>query len=52
VTVLATPEAAGAMAEQIRDHWPTVWFDLIVATRPEDVAAVLQTRAANGRRFG
>ncbi len=52
VTVLATPDVAGAMAEQVRDRWPTVWFDLIVASQPEDVAAVLQTRAANGRRFG
>ncbi len=52
VTVLATPEVAGYMTQQIKERWPTVWFDLIIGAQMEDIAKVLRERAANGRRFG
>lgn len=52
VTVLTTPELADYMSQQIKDRWPTVWFDLIVGEREDDIAKVLKERAANGRRFG
>jgi hypothetical protein len=52
VTVLCTPEAAGYMTQQIKERWPTVWFDLIVGQSAEDIARVLRERAYTGRRFG
>ncbi len=52
VTVLATPDIAGYMTQQIKERWPTVWFDLIIGQQEEDIAKVLRERAASGRRFG
>jgi hypothetical protein len=52
VTVLATPETADYMAQQIKSRWATVWIDLISAAREEDIAAVLRDRVTTGRRFG
>lgn len=52
VTVLATPDLADYMTQQIKGRWPTVWFDLIVAHQPNEVANILRKRAAVKRRFG
>jgi hypothetical protein len=52
VTVLATPDIAGHMTQQIKERWPTVWFDLIMGAQATDIAKVLRDRAASGRRFG
>lgn len=52
ITVLATPDVAGFMTQQIKQRWPTVYFDLITGEQEADVATVLRERAASGRRFG
>ncbi len=52
ITVLSTPDLADYMTHQIKDRWPNVWFDLIVAEQSEYVASVLHQRAITGRRFG
>lgn len=52
ITILSTPDMAGYMSQGIRDRWPNVWFDLIVAESESKVATVLQDRATSGKRFG
>ena len=52
VTVLATPDLVDYMTQQIKQRWPTVWFDLIVAHQPQEVAKILRRRATVKRRFG
>jgi hypothetical protein len=51
-TVLATPDLVDYMSHHIKERWPNVYFDLIVATDASTIADVLRQRAESGRRFG
>jgi hypothetical protein len=52
VTVIAPPAQVDAMNEQIRDQWPTIWYDLIVVDTPTALIDVFNQRVSSGRRFG
>ena len=51
-TVLATPDLVDYMSHHIKERWPNVYFDLIVAMDVNTIADVLRQRAESGRRFG
>ncbi|HLY25212.1 MAG TPA: hypothetical protein VKQ72_02660, partial [Aggregatilineales bacterium] len=51
-TVLATPDLVDYMSHHIKDRWPNVYFDLIVAEDATKVAGTLADRVTSGRRFG
>lgn len=52
VTVIAPPDQVARMNEQIRERWPTIWYDLVIAETAQGLAEVLNGRVAVGRRFG
>jgi hypothetical protein len=52
LTLLATPEMGEYTARQIRERWPNVWVDVVLAGDAETLAQVLADRTASGRRFG
>ncbi|NDJ52134.1 MAG: hypothetical protein GYB68_03495 [Chloroflexi bacterium] len=52
VTVLARPDTISYMDEQIRDPWPNVVYDPIVANTLEEMAQELERRATYNIRFG
>lgn len=52
VTVLAQPEMVDTMRAAVRDRFPNVWFDLIVADDLARVRDLLNARAQSGLRFG
>jgi hypothetical protein len=52
VTVLAQPDMVDTMRAAVRDRFPNVWFDLIVADDTDRVRAILDARAQAGLRFG
>lgn len=51
-TVLCPPELVETMTRVIREHYPNVWFDLIVADDLATVAETLNMRVRVNRRFG
>jgi hypothetical protein len=51
-TILCVPELVDYMTHHIKDRWPNVYFDLIVANDVRPVAEVLSQRVSTGRRFG
>lgn len=52
VTVIANPDQVDTMTAQVRDPWPTIWYDLIVLQTPTTLIEVFSQRVASGRRFG
>ena len=52
VTVVAAPDQVETMNQQVRDAWPNVWYDLIVAEQANVLVEVFNQRVASGRRFG
>ncbi len=52
VTVISPPDLVETMTAAIREKYPNVWFDLIVAARLEDVESLLNSRVLANRRFG
>ncbi len=51
-TVLSTPDLVDYMSHHIKDRWPNVYFDLIVAEDTGTIADALAQRVTSGRRFG
>jgi hypothetical protein len=51
-TVIATPDMVDYMTHHIKDRWPNVWFDLIIAEDEFKIATTLTQRTQSGRRFG
>ncbi len=51
VTVIAPPHMVATMTERIKDPYPNVWFDLIVAERRQDVGDILNERVQRNQRF-
>ncbi len=52
VTVIARPDQVAQVNAQIRDRWPNVWYDLIIAQTSADLSGVFAQRLAAGRPFG
>ncbi len=52
ITVIATPDMIEQMNAQIRERWPTAWYDLIVVQTPDELGEVFAQRVTVGRRFG
>ncbi len=52
VTVVAPPGQAEMMSQQVRDRWPTIWYDPVVVEDSASLIAVFNQRVMNGRRFG
>ncbi len=52
VTVIARPDQVAQVNAQIRDRWPNVWYDLVVAQTSADLSGVFAQRLAAGRPFG
>ena len=51
-TVIATADVAETMQRAIRDRFPFVYFDLIVADNPIRVKEIFDGRLQLGLRFG
>ncbi|GAB4576244.1 MAG: hypothetical protein Kow0077_31740 [Anaerolineae bacterium] len=52
VTVITPSSGVEAFNTQIRDRWPTIWYDVIIADTLTDLVEVLNQRVTSGRRFG
>ena len=52
VTVLARSDTIGYMDQEIRDAWPNVWYDPVVADTLEGMTQVLEWRAERQTPFG
>lgn len=52
VTVLATPNLAQYMRDEISGRWPAVWVDMLAVESAEALAKALDERVQTGRRFG
>ncbi len=52
VTVIARPNDLPAVESMIRDAWPNVLYDPVVGESPEAIAAILDARVTQQRRFG
>lgn len=50
-TVIAPPQYVDIMTERIKDRYPNVWFDLIVADSRQDVGDILNERVERNQRF-
>ena len=50
-TVIAPPQSIQFMTERIKDRFPNVWFDLIVAESRRDVGDILNERVQRNQRF-
>jgi hypothetical protein len=50
-TVIAPPQYVAVMTQRIKDRYPHVWFDLIVADSRQDVGDILNERVERGQRF-
>jgi len=51
-TVIAPPDLVNVMETSIRQAYPNVYFDLIVADDVARVRALFETRVRTNRRFG
>lgn len=51
-TVIATPDTVDFMNYQIANRWVDVFMDMIVVENAQQIAELLNTRVAAGRRFG
>jgi len=50
-TVISPPQYVDIMTERIKDRYPNVWFDLIVADSRQDVGDILNERVERNQRF-
>ncbi|MBZ0300111.1 MAG: hypothetical protein K8J31_10235, partial [Anaerolineae bacterium] len=50
-TVICPPEYIATLTERIKDRYPHVWFDLIVAEKRQDVGDILNERVERNQRF-
>ena len=50
-TVISPPQYIPTMTERIKDRYPNVWFDLIVADSRQDVGDILNERVQRNQRF-
>jgi len=52
-TIIATPDTVDAMTAAIKDPYPNIWFDLVIAEGDyTNVANILNGRVWSNRRFG